>query len=96
MGVLPEHHRQGAGRALVAKAEDALKRQGCRYLIVKTLSETADYEPYERTRKFYKSAGFEELVTLTEMWSPENPCLIMIKSLGAGAMGAGGPQPNGA
>lgn len=39
------------------------------------------YEPYEQTRKFYESIGFEPLITLTEMWDEENPCLIMIKML---------------
>ena len=81
MGVLPEHHGQGAGKALLAKAEEYLRARHCKYLIVKTLSDIAEYEPYERTRKFYKSAGFEELITLTEMWDAENPCLIMIKPL---------------
>ena len=25
--------------------------------------------------------GFKELLTLTEMWDEENPCLIMIKNI---------------
>jgi hypothetical protein len=62
-------------------AEAYFRQIGCTYVIVKTLSDTAQYEPYERTRRFYLSVGFEELLTLTEMWSEENPCLIMIKKL---------------
>lgn len=27
------------------------------------------------------SVGFEPLITLTEMWDEETPCLIMVKSL---------------
>jgi len=81
LGVLPEYHRRGIGRLLVAKAKEYLKNNNCKYIIVKTLSEMAEYEPYERTRKFYRSVGFEELITLTEMWDSENPCLIMIKKL---------------
>ena len=57
-------------------------RIGCKYVIVETLSDMADNEPYARTRRFYKSIGFEPLITLTEMWSETNPCLIMFKSLG--------------
>ncbi len=53
----------------------------CKYMIVKTLSEQARSEPSERTRKFYLKVGFEELITLTEMWDENNPCLIMIKKL---------------
>lgn len=35
----------------------------------------------KRKRGFYKSVGFKPLITLTEMWDEENPCLIMVKSL---------------
>ena len=54
---------------------------GCKYIIVKTLSDAVNYEPYSRTREFYNSVGFKPLVTLTEMWDDENPCLIMLKFL---------------
>ena len=80
-GVLPEYHRNGIGKALYDVAEAYLIQNGCKYIIVKTLSETTDYEPYARTREFYKSVGFEPLITLTEMWDEENPCLIMLKTL---------------
>ena len=80
-GVLPEYHRKGVGKALYAEAEAYLKQVGCKYVMVKTLSDKAVFEPYERTRRFYESVGFEPLITLTEMWDEENPCLIMIKVL---------------
>jgi ribosomal protein S18 acetylase RimI-like enzyme len=80
-GILPEYHRKGIGKLLYAAVEAYFKQNGCRYVIVKTLSDTVRYEPYECTRRFYRSVGFEELITLTEMWSEENPCLIMIKKL---------------
>ena len=78
-GVLPECHRQGIGKALYAAAEEHLIKNGCKYVMVKTLSDTDSYKPYARTRAFYKSIGFMPLVTLPEMWDEENPCLIMIK-----------------
>ena len=81
IGILPEYHREGIGRKLYASAEEYLILNKYRYVIVKTLSEKAQYEPYEKTRKFYLSIGFEPLITLTEMWDVENPCLIMIKVL---------------
>jgi ribosomal protein S18 acetylase RimI-like enzyme len=80
-GILPEYHRMGIGRRLFSEADVYFERSGCRYVIVKTLSERAEYEPYDATRRFYESLGFEPLVTLTEMWDQENPCLIMIKTL---------------
>lgn len=80
-GVHPEHHHNGAGTALYKTTEDFFLQNGCKYIVVKTLSDAIDYEPYARTRKFYTSLGFESLITLTEMWDGENPCLIMLKSL---------------
>ncbi len=80
--ILPEYQQQGIGSALYQEVEVYFRAHGCAYVMVKTLSETIDYEPYERTRRFYRKQGFVELVTLTEMWDEENPCLIMIKPLG--------------
>ena len=80
-GVLPEYHKKGVGRKLFSYADEYFISCGCKYVIVKTLSEIAQYEPYDRTRAFYLSIGFEPLITLTEMWDDGNPCLIMIKGL---------------
>lgn len=80
-GVLPEYHRDGVGTALYKMAEKYFYSKNCEYIIVKTLSDTVSYEPYEHTRKFYEKMGFIPLLTLTEMWDEWNPCLIMIKQL---------------
>lgn len=80
-GVLPEHHRKGIGKALYAAAEAYLVRSGCKYVIVKTLSDIDSYIPYAQTRAFYIGAGFAPLITLAEMWDEDNPCLIMLKIL---------------
>lgn len=82
LGVRAGHHRAGVGRALYGASEQWFRAQGCRRVLVKTLSERANYEPYDRTRRFYESLGFEPLITLTEMWDAENPCLILVKDLG--------------
>lgn len=81
LGILPEYHKQGIGRQLMEAADLYFKENGCKHVIVKTLSDLAEYEPYERTRQFYLRVGFEPLITLTEMWDEQNPCLIMIKKL---------------
>lgn len=81
-GVLPEYHRNGIGKALYYTAEAYFIQKGFKYVIVKTLSDVVSYEPYARTREFYKSIGFEPLLTLTEIWDEKNPCLIMLKILG--------------
>lgn len=80
-GVHPEYQHKGVGKALYHVVETYFIQRGCKYVIVKTLSDTVAFEPYAQTRKFYKSIGFEPLITLTEMWDEENPCLIMFKLL---------------
>jgi len=80
-GVLPEYHRSGIGKALYNIAEAYLIQNSCKYVVVKTLSDTVIYQPYVRTREFYKSIGFKPLITLTEMWDEKNPCLVMVKTL---------------
>ena len=81
MAVDPARHRQGIGRALVAAAETDLAADGVRFLQVKTLGPSRPDEGYQRTRRFYSGVGFEPLEEITGLW-PENPCLIMIKTLG--------------
>jgi ribosomal protein S18 acetylase RimI-like enzyme len=80
-GIDPEYHGKGIGTLLYKEAEKYFIKNNCKYIIVKTISEIDPDENYGKTRKFYKKAGFEELITLTEMWDENNPCLIMIKKL---------------
>ncbi|HEX9065102.1 MAG TPA: GNAT family N-acetyltransferase [Streptosporangiaceae bacterium] len=80
MAVDPAAHRRGAGRALVTAAERDLAADGVRFLQVKTLGSSHPDLGYARTRAFYLALGFEPLEEITGLW-PENPCLIMIKSL---------------
>ena len=84
LGVLEEYHRQGIGRLLIEAAEQFCVRGGYLYLTVKTLDSSAEYEPYERTRAFYKKMGFIPLEVFTTFWNEENPCLFLAKYLGAG------------
>lgn len=80
-GVLPAYQHGGVGKALYQAAEGYLVQCGCKYAVVKTLSDRVNFEPYAHTRRFYRRLGFEPLITLTEMWDAENPCLIMLKNL---------------
>lgn len=80
MGVTPAWHRRGVGRALIAGAEQYLRRRGVEYLQVKTLSGRHSDENYARTREFYSAMGFRPLEEFPELWG-QNPCLQMIKSL---------------
>jgi GNAT superfamily N-acetyltransferase len=81
MGVMPEMHRKGVGRALVSIAESHLRQRGVEYLQVKTLSPAHPDRNYARTRAFYLAMGFRPLEEFPELWGTANPCLQLIKGL---------------
>jgi ribosomal protein S18 acetylase RimI-like enzyme len=81
MAVDPSEHRSGAGRALVSALERDLVADGVRFLQVKTLGPSHSDAGYALTREFYLAMGFEPLEEIADLW-PENPCLIMVKTLG--------------
>jgi ribosomal protein S18 acetylase RimI-like enzyme len=58
LGVDPDHHRNGVGRALIEAVEHHLRGERVRFLFVMTLHPDVDYEPYRRTRAFYERLGF--------------------------------------
>jgi len=61
IAVAPDRHRHGIGAHLLEFAGDRLRRSGATEVQVETLGESIDYEPYERTRAFYRAAGFRYL-----------------------------------
>jgi len=79
LGVLREYHKQGVGHKLMETCVDYCKEHRHKFLTVKTLDESADYEPYEATRAFYKREGFYPLEVFTCIWDEDNPCLFMVK-----------------
>jgi len=60
MGVEPNSQRHGIGRELVARFEHLMKAAGVGQLQVWTLGDSVDYEPYARTRAFYRAMGFTD------------------------------------
>ena len=80
---VPEgRHRQGIGRAILDHLEAELRADGVRMLHVKTFGPSGSSPEYERTREFYEGTGFVPLEERTDIWGPENPCLILVKPLG--------------
>ena len=81
MGVLPQYHRKGAGKALIDSCTAYCKDKGYALLHVKTLAPSHPDEHYEMTRRFYTAMGFLPLETMKELWDEDNPCLLMVKPL---------------
>jgi ribosomal protein S18 acetylase RimI-like enzyme len=83
LAVSPALHRGGLGRALVERACAIAAARDARYVTAKTLGPSADYEPYEGTRTFWRAMGFVALEEFTEIWGPGSPALFMVRRLDA-------------
>ena len=81
MGVRLEKHRNGFGRALVERAEQYARTRGARFLTVKTRSPSRPDPGYLKTLAFYEAVGFLPIEEFPTLWDPENPALMLIKSL---------------
>ncbi len=81
MGVRPEHHRAGIGRAMLERAESWLAERDVSYLQVKTLSPRSADEGYAATRAFYFGCGFRPLEEMPDLWGRDQPALQMIKGV---------------
>lgn len=81
MGVRPDRHRGGAGRALLEAAETWLRANGTQFLQVKTRGPATPDPFYERTRAFYRAVGFSPLEELLTLWSEEDAALLLVKTL---------------
>ena len=81
MGVIPDKQRDGIGTALVEQAVRDLVADGATIMMVHTLAENVEYEPYEATRAFYLSVGFKHLETIDPYpgVAPGNPIAIYKK-----------------
>lgn len=83
LAVAPHNQGKGIGGKLVTEslADFAHTYKTCE---VKTLAESDPYEPYRKTRDFYKSLGFvtKEIIDQYPGWG-NNPCQIFVKFLGA-------------
>ncbi len=81
MGIIPQEHRKGIGRALVQSAEAYLRQERVVLFQVKTLGETHPNENYKKTRHFYRAMGFLPLEEIPDFWGQGLPTLFMVKPL---------------
>lgn len=70
MGVHPRKQQKGVGSFLLQGLINLLRDQSVRKVIVSTLGESVDYEPYKQTRSFYRKNGFNDFKTIKH---PDNP-----------------------
>jgi ribosomal protein S18 acetylase RimI-like enzyme len=80
MAVRAGDRRAGVGRSLLDALTDSLRADGVGRLDVKTLSSRDPYPPYAETRAFYRANGFREIEEL-DIWGPENPAVLLRRSL---------------
>lgn len=81
MGVLPQEHNQGIGRAMVQAAQRHLQSDGVALLQVKTLGESHPDRNYAKTRQFYLAQGFLPMEEIPDFWGKRVPTLFMVKPL---------------
>lgn len=84
-GVAPERRGQGIGTRLVERAMTELTASGVLVVEVKTLDESAGYEPYVETRAFWEARGFVQIDRIDPLpgWQPGNPSAIYVAALAA-------------
>ena len=59
IGVYERYHGTGAGEMLFNEFERIMKNFGINVFQVKTLGESVEYPPYDRSRNFYRKVGFK-------------------------------------
>lgn len=77
--VKKNHQNEGLGTRLLTFVESQYPKR--ELIVVKTLDESVDYKPYERTRAFYEKNGFIKIDVIDPYpeWTPGNSCAIYIK-----------------
>jgi ribosomal protein S18 acetylase RimI-like enzyme len=69
--------RHGAGRALMQRVEEEVRRQAGRLIVLDT-SGRPDYAP---TRGFYESLGYTHAATLPDYYAPEDDLVLFLKRM---------------
>lgn len=82
MAMRAEARNAGLGTRLLLHAEEWLRSKGVRFLQVKTVGAASSSPEYAETRRFYAARGFTPLEVFPTLWSPRNPALQLVRSLG--------------
>lgn len=78
LGLRRDRHRAGIGRRLVDHVVCRMAADGITELYVDTLGDSDPYEPYARTRAFYRALGFKNDHVVTQPDNPACPELLTL------------------
>jgi ribosomal protein S18 acetylase RimI-like enzyme len=82
LGLLKKHHRSGLGRKLLNALKKEMSQAGVKGIYVNTLGDSVDYEPYARTRAFYRAMGFKDHKRIMQPENADCPeCLTLLLDL---------------
>ena len=87
IAVDPARQGQGIGRALLRGAEDAIREEGGRLLLV----ETAGKEAYAATRAVYEACGYREVARVPDFYAEGDDKVVYARRLGPDYPGT--PEP---
>jgi GNAT superfamily N-acetyltransferase len=71
-------HGRRYGQTLLQFAEDEVRRENGRMLVI----ETSSLPAYERTMRFYRQAGYPEVARIPNFYKPGDDKVIFAKELG--------------
>jgi ribosomal protein S18 acetylase RimI-like enzyme len=77
VAVAQGERKRGIGRALIASAEDKIKKAQGRLAII----ETSSKPEYEKTRRFYNRQGYRIIGRIPDFYAPGDDRLILQKRL---------------
>lgn len=80
MGVLPSQHRKGIGTKLITELRKILLASNVESIMVSTLGESIDYEPYQQTRSFYRKNDFKDFQKIPHPNNPEQEEELILRA----------------
>jgi ribosomal protein S18 acetylase RimI-like enzyme len=79
IAVAPAAQGQGLGRALMKRVERAVAHRGGGGLYI----ETSSRRVYDRTRRFYREAGYRQVARLRAFYAPRDHKIMFLKEIPA-------------
>src|SRR5262249_55477742 len=85
LGVQRGRQRMGFGRRLVGAVVRRMSGDGIKEVFVDTLGDSVEYEPYAKTRAFYRALGFTEHQRIMQPGNESMPeRLVLVLRIGGG------------